>query len=129
MIDSILPDEKENTIQKLFKLLESTFEDKTNLKDAIYKILDDNDKNYNLVKEDYDNWINGKNIPNMKHLNILSELAKFSNKFSENELKILFIFAKLIQYLYSKSKEYFGVELTSLIIMHYKIISMINFLV
>ena len=128
LIDSILPDEKENTIQKLFKLLESTFEDKTNLKDAIYKILDDNDKNYNLVKEDYDNWINGKNIPNMKHLNILSELAKFSNKFSENELKILFIFAKLIQYLYSKSKEYFGVELTSLIIKHYKIISMINFL-
>ena len=64
LIDSILPDEKENTIQKLFKLLESTFEDKTNLKDAIYKILDDNDKNYNLVKEDYDNWTNGKNIPN-----------------------------------------------------------------
>ncbi|MDN5082610.1 ankyrin repeat domain-containing protein [Aliarcobacter butzleri] len=128
LIDSILPDEKENTIQKLFKLLESTFEDKTNLKDAIYKILDDNDKNYNLVKEDYDNWINGKNIPNMTHLNILSELAKFSNKFSENELKILFIFAKLIQYLYSKSKEYFGLELTSSIIKHYKIISMISFL-
>ncbi|MFW3372288.1 ankyrin repeat domain-containing protein [Aliarcobacter butzleri] len=128
LIDSILPDEKENTIQKLFKLLESTFEDKTNLKDAIYKILDDNDKNYNLVKEDYDNWINGKNIPNMTHLNILSELAKFSNKFSENELKILFIFAKLIQYLYSKSKEYFGLELTSSIIKHYKMISMISFL-
>ena len=65
LIDSILPDEKENTIQKLFKLLKSTFEYKTNLKDAIYKILDDNDKNYNLVKEDYDNWINGKNRFNL----------------------------------------------------------------
>ena len=52
LIDSILPDEKENTIQKLFKLLESTFEDKTNLKDAIYKILDDNDKNYNIIPQE-----------------------------------------------------------------------------
>ena len=41
---------------------------------------------------------------------------------------MLFQLAKLIQYLYSKSKEYFGVELTSLIIKHYKIISMISFL-
>ena len=128
LIDSILPDEKENTIQKLFNLIQSTFNKGISLKEKILTILDKNLINYNLAKENYYNWIYGNNIPNNEHINLLSKLAEFSNKFSENELKILFIFAKLIQYLYSKSKEYFGVELTSLIIMHYKIISMINFL-
>ena len=128
LIDSILPDEKENTIQKLFNLIQSTFNKGISLKEKILTILDKNLINYNLAKENYYNWIYGNNIPNNEHINLLSKLAEFSNKFSENELKILFMFAKLIQYLYSKSKEYFGVELTSLIIKHYKIISMINFL-
>lgn len=128
LIDSILPDEKENSIQKFFKLLESTFEEKISLKDEIYKILDDNYKNYNLKKEDYNNWINGKNLPNREHINILSTLAKFSNKFSEIDLNTLFKIAKIIQYLYSKSKEYFGTELTNLLVKHYKTIAMLSYL-
>ncbi len=128
LIDSILPDEKENSIQKLFKLLESTFEENISLKDEIYKILDDNYKDYNLKKEDYNNWINGKNLPNREHINILSRLAKFSNKFSEIDLNTLFKIAKIIQYLYSKSKEYFGTELTNLLVKHYKTITMLSYL-
>ncbi len=128
LIDSILPDEKENSIQKLFKLLESTFDENTNLRDEIYKILDDNYKDYNLKKEDYNNWISGENIPNREHINILSRLAKFSNKFSEIDLNILFKIAKIIQYLYSKSKKYFGTELTNLLVKHYKTITMLSYL-
>lgn len=128
VIDSILPDKKENSIQKLFNLIKSTFKEDINLKEKILKILDENHKDYNLAKEDYENWINGKNIPNNEHINLLSQLAIYSDKFLENELKILFKLAKSIQYLYSKSKEYFGTELTNLIVKHYKIISMISLL-
>lgn len=128
LILSILPDEKENSIQKLFKLIESTFKEDISLREKILKILEENHKNYNLAKEDYDNWISGNNVPNSEHVNLLSQLAIYSDKFSENELRILFQLSKLIQYLYSKSKEYFGVGLTSLIGKHYKMISMISLL-
>lgn len=128
VIDAILPDEKENSIQKLFNLIKPTFKEDINLKEKILKILDKNNKDYNLAKEDYDNWINGNNVPNSKHINLLSQLAIYSDKFSEDELRILFQLAKLIQYLYSKFNEYFGIELTSLIVKHYKIISMISLL-
>ena len=128
LIVSILPDEKENSIQKLFILIKSTFKEDINLKEKIFKILDENHKDYNLAKEDYDNWINGNNVPNEEHINLLSQLAIYSDKFSEDELRILFQLAKLIQYLYSKSNEYFGIELTNLIVNHYKMISMISLL-
>ncbi len=128
LIDSILLDEKENSIQKLFNLIKSTFKENINLKEKILKILDENHKDYNLAKEDYNNWMNGNNIPNTEHINLLSQLAIYSDKFSENELRILFQSAKLIQYLYTKSKEYFGVDLTNLLVKHYKMISMISLL-
>lgn len=128
LIVSILPDEKENSIQKLFNLIKLTLKKDINLKEKILRILDENNKNYNLAKEDYDNWINGNNIPNEEHINLLSQLAIYLDEFSESELRILFQLAKLIQYLFSKSKEYFGTELTSLIVKHYKMISMINLL-
>ncbi|MAC84448.1 MAG: hypothetical protein CL624_09960 [Arcobacter sp.] len=128
IIDSILPDEKENSIQKLFNLIQSTFKKEISLKEKILKILDESYKNYNLAKENYNNWIDGNNIPNDEHINLLSQLAKYSNKFSENELRILFQVAKLIQHLYSKSKEYLGLELTNLIVEHYQMISMISLL-
>jgi len=128
LIVSIFPDKKETSIQKLFILIKSTFKEDINLKEKILKILDENHKDYNLAKEDYDNWINGNNIPNNEHINLLSQLAIYSDKFSESELRILFQLAKLIQYLYSKSKEYFGVDLTNLIVKHYKMISMISLL-
>ncbi|MFW3441815.1 ankyrin repeat domain-containing protein [Aliarcobacter butzleri] len=128
LIDSILPDEKENSIQKLFNLIKSTFKEDINLKEKILKILDENHKDYNLAKEDYNNWINGNNIPNTEHINLLSQLAIYSDKFSESELRILFQSAKLIQYLYTKSKEYFGIDLTNLLVKHYKIISWISLL-
>jgi len=128
VIDSILPDKKENSIQKLFNLIQSSFNKEVNLKEKILTILDASYKDYNLAKENYNNWINGNNIPNEENINLLSQLAKYSNKFSENELKTLFQFGKLLQQLYSKSKEYFGIELTNLIVKHYKIISMISLL-
>lgn len=128
VIDSILPDEKENSIQKLFNLIQSTFKKEINLKEKILKFLDESYKNYNLAKENYNNWIDGNNVPNNEHINLLSQLAVYSDKFSENELRILFQLAKLIQYLYLKSKEYFGTELTNLIVKHYKMISMISLL-
>ncbi len=128
IIDYILPNEKENSIQKLFHLIKSTFKEDINLREKILKVLDENHKDYNLAKEDYDNWIKGNNVPNEEHILLLSQLAKYSDKFSENELRSLFRLAKLIQYLYSKFKKYFGVELTNLIVKHYKMISMISFL-
>lgn len=127
LIKSILPDEKENSIQKLFKLLENSFEGKTSLKKEIYKILDDEYKNYNLIKEDFNNWITGNNFPNQEHINLLLQLAKYSKNISEKELKVLFQIAKIIHYLFSKSKEYFGMELTVLLVEHFKMINMISF--
>lgn len=130
LIVSILPDEKENSIQKLFNLIQTTFKDDVNLKKEIENLLEPKEKyrDYNRAKENYDNWVNGNNIPNEEHINLLSQLAIYSDKFSESELRILFQLAKLIQYLYSKSKEYLGVESTSLIVKHYKMISMISLL-
>lgn len=127
LIKSILPDEKKNSIQKLFKLLENSFEGKTSLKKEIYKILDDEYKNYNLIKEDFNNWITGNNFPSQEHINLLLQLAKYSKNISEKELKILFQIAKIIHYLFSKSKEYFGMELTVLLVEHFKMINMISF--
>lgn len=130
LIDSILPEEKENSIQKLFNLIKSTFKEDINLKEKIENLLEPKEKyrDYNRAKENYNNWINGNNIPNTEHINLLSQLAIYSDKFSENELRILFQSAKLIQYLYTKSKEYFGVDLTNLLVKHYKMISMISLL-
>lgn len=130
LIVLILPDEKENSIQKLFNLLQSTFKDDISLKEKIENLLEPKEKyrDYNRAKENYNNWINGNNTPSNEHIKLLSQLAIYSDKFSEKELKALFQCAKLIQYLYSKSKEYFGVELTSLIVKHYKMISMISLL-
>jgi len=130
LIVLILPDEKENSIQKLFNLLQSTFKNDISLKEKIENLLEPKEKyrDYNRAKENYNNWINGNNTPTNEHIKLLSQLAIYSDKFSEKELKALFQCAKLIQYLYSKSKEYFGVELTSLIVKHYKMISMISLL-
>ncbi|RXJ89182.1 hypothetical protein CRV01_11250 [Arcobacter sp. CECT 8983] len=130
LIVSILPDEKENSIQKLFNLLQSTFKNDISLKEKIENLLEPKEKyrDYNRAKENYNNWINGNNTPTNEHIKLLSQLAIYSDKYSEKELKVLFQCAKLIQYLYSKSKEYFGVELTSLIVKHYKMISMISLL-
>lgn len=127
LINSILPDEKENSIQKLFKLLENSFEGKTSLKKEIYKILDDEYKDYNLIKENFNNWIIGNTFPNQEHINLLLQLAKYSKNISEKELKILFRIAKIIHYLFSKSKEYFGMDLTVLLVEHFKMINIISF--
>ncbi|EDZ61951.1 protein containing ankyrin repeat [Sulfurimonas gotlandica GD1] len=126
IINLIVPDKKVNAIQKLFKIIEKSFNSNDIIiKDILSEALNKN-KNlgYDSINKDVYNWINGKSIPDSKHVDIFVKgLYKYSTEFTKNELKTYFKLAKVMQYLYEKSIGYFEDELTIRLIEHFRFLS------
>lgn len=118
----IMPREKTTAIQNLFELINiNKIEKELDIKDTLFKYLNSNkDKNYDAINKDIDNWLEGINIPDNRHIEMIVEALNNKTHYKKDELYLYFNLAKLIQYLYTKSVNYFGETLTKLLVFHYK---------
>lgn len=126
LLDIIIPDKHSNAIQKLFQIIEKTFKnDGITIQKVLFAALDKKkDLGYNSINQDIENWLGGKNIPDSRHVDIFIEsLSIYSNNFTKSELNVYFKLAKVIQYLYDRSIAYFGDDLTTRLIEHFRFLS------
>ena len=120
-IEKLLPTYRENSIQKLFEIIKNDLKDENkSIKQILFDILN-NDKliGYDSIYTNIDKWFNGESIPNSQHIELISQLATDTNSFSKDELFLALKIAALIQSLYNKSINYFGVSSTELLIEHF----------
>ncbi len=122
-LENMLPTEQLSSLVIVFQMISKDFIDKNKtLYSYLYEILDDEKLiSYDAIYKNINNWLNGKTIPTMEHINIISKLAKYTKNFTQLELKRVLLIAKVLQNLYIKSIEYFGNELTRLMIEHFKL--------
>jgi ankyrin repeat protein len=118
----IMPREKTTAIQNLFELINiNKIEKELDIKDTLFKYLDSNkDINYDAINKDVDNWLEGINVPDNRHIEMIIEALNNKTHYTKDELYLYFNLAKMIQYLYTKSVNYFGETLTKLLVFHYK---------
>ncbi|MDR1007649.1 MAG: ankyrin repeat domain-containing protein [Campylobacteraceae bacterium] len=126
-VHRIIPIKNHKSTQKLFDFIQEKCPS-INIKEKLSELLKEkSDKGYDTVNKDVNNWIEGKNLPNKKYIQLISEsLASIQDVFKENELKIYFNLAKIIQYLIDKSIGYFGEDLTELLVLHWIMTVSIN---
>lgn len=122
-IEKLFPSSHKNSIQKLFEIINNDLHNKNNsIKQILFDILNNNEDkliSYDSINTSIVNWLNGKSIPNSQHIELISELATCTNNFSKNEFFLALKIAALIQSLYNKSINYFGVSSTELLINHF----------
>lgn len=123
ILANIFKNKELNAIQSLFSVFKAFLNPNEDIKKLLYNILDSDHNKliaYDSIYKNINNWIDGKTVPNNEHIELISNLALSSKYFTKNELKVSFKIAKLIQYLYDKSIEYFGTDLTYLLTKHYE---------
>ena len=120
-ISNLIPTNSESSIQQLFNIISNSLDG--DLQKLLKEIIN-NDLNksigYDSVNKAINNWISGKTIPTNQHIDLISEISKYFNEYSQQELKNYFLIAKFIQYLYDKSIEYFGYTQTKQLIEIYR---------
>ena len=120
-IPNIVPTYKTGSIQMLLQIVQSDFIDKNkDIKILLENILNKKSyKGYDTINKNINNWIEGKVIPNLQHIELIATLSESTKNFKNAELNNYLQVAKIMQFLYDKSIGYFGVELTDLLIEYF----------
>ncbi|MGX2984295.1 ankyrin repeat domain-containing protein [Helicobacter sp. 23-1048] len=131
IIDRILPSDSKSAIAKYLSFVECRFLAKNptkSFKSSLKEILDkEKIIGYDSINKDIDNWLNGKNPPSLEHIKIIAKIGEYCENLSNRQIEVLLKIAKVIQSLYGKAKEYFGVDLADLLVEHFRLVSIIDF--
>jgi len=121
----LIPTYRNNSFLKLFEIVEYDLKSKEkNIRELLFDILDSKKHiGYDSINKNLDNWFNYQITPSMLHIEYISKLAQYTKSFTDKTLLTSLKYSKIIQYLYDKSVNYFGDELTDLLIEHYKFLS------
>lgn len=120
IIHNIMPTETQNSVQKFLQIVQSDLIDNVDIKVLLANILSgENYKGYDTTNKNINNWLTGKSIPSLEHVELIGKIYDNTKHFTSNELNNFVHIAKMIQFLYEKSIKYFGMKLTNLIVMYF----------
>ena len=120
IIQNIIPTETQGSVQILLQVVKSDLLNNADIKELLADILSkQNYKGYDTINKNINNWLSGKSIPNLEHVRLIGRLSESTKHFTNNELNNFLQIAKIIQFLYDKSINYFGIKLTDLLIEYF----------
>lgn len=120
IIHNIIPTETQNSVQIFLQIVQNDLKDNTDIKVLLANILNkEKYTGYDTTNKNINNWLTGKSIPNLEHVALIAKISKNTKHFTNNELNNFLHIAKIVQFLYDKSINYFGMELTNLIVMYF----------
>lgn len=142
-IDRILPslDSKDSILDKTFEIISNTMMDNKEILESIngdIKVLDSKDiiavslrkvlevKSVDRINKNISNWLHNKNLPSIESINEISNIAKFSNEYSQIEIANMLKIARTTSILYNKSVEYFGREMSDVLVALFRVISVME---
>jgi len=120
IVNNIIPTDIDGSVQKLLKIVQSDLADNEDIKVLLANILSTyNHKGYDTTNKNINNWLNGKSIPSLEHVKLIGKLSESTKHFTSNELNNFLHIAKIMQFLYDKAINYFGIKLTDLLIEYF----------
>ena len=120
IIHNILPTETEGSVQILLQVVQSDLTDNADIKVLLANILSKQKyKGYDTTNKNINNWLTGKSMPSLEHVRLIGTLSESTKNLTNNELNNFLQIAKIIQFLYDKSINYFGMKLTDVLINYF----------
>lgn len=120
IIQNIIPTDTQGSVQILLQVVQGDLTDNADIKVLLANILSkQNYKGYDTTNKNINNWLTGKSIPSLEHVRLIGTLFESTKHFTNNELNNFLQIAKIIQLLYNKSINHFGMKLTDLIIAYF----------
>lgn len=118
---SLIATKELNSIQLLFKLIEQSLVNNEDFGTILFEYLDNKKAtSYDTIKKNINKWIHDKVIPDIRHIDMITEAFHTKTALSKKQLNNYCKAAKVFQYFHDKSIEYFGEKLTNLLIFHFK---------
>ena len=120
IIQNIIPTDIQGSVQILLQVIQSDLSNNVDIKVLLTNILSkQNYKGYDTTNKNIINWLTGKSIPSLEHVKLIGTLSESTKNITYNELNNFLQIAKIMQYLYNKAINYFGVKLTDLLIEYF----------
>lgn len=130
LIDRILPSDSKTSIMKVFELIEYDLECNNSQKklETLLKEIFDNLKetNYDGINKNINNWLNGKNPPNLENIKHIAKVGKHCKDLSCRRIEIYLKLARIIQFAYDKACKYFGAGLANLLVEHFRLVTLLK---
>lgn len=130
LIDRILPSDSKTSIMKVFELIEYDLAQNNSqkkLRTLIKEIFDNlKETNYDGINKNINNWLNGKNPPNLENIKHIAKVGEHCKDLSCRRIEIYLKLARIIQFAYDKACKYFSVDLADLLVEHFRLVTLLK---
>lgn len=140
IIDRILSSSSKTAVENVFEFIDYKLTQQNppkNLKECLRNILNpeyekrqrkEGKEIHNTPYKNINRWLNDKKLPSLEYIKQIAKIGEHCENLSYRQIEVLLKFARIIQYLYNKAKDYFGEDLANLLVEHFRLISAINFI-